>query len=337
VGEQNRSETVKIKSMDLLSAENRLEVARQALEAYPLQPVEVTFLQHSENLTFKVEANEGTYLLRLHAPVTPAFGNHGANVLAVNSEMLWLEALRRARFPVPTPVKTLKRDYVTRVEGVNATVLKWQSGEILTREMETESTATQIGSLVGRLHQQSMRWDQPKGFTRPRRDAAYFEQAMLSLWPAVEDGRISAQDYKALQTSISWLSGEIRNLSQTRMTSGLLHGDLHRGNFLLHRGKIRLIDFSMSAFGHFAYDLGTCLSNVRSAYHPAFWEAYKRYMTLPRDSERLIEAYFLGSYVVTFSLWISDADSQETLIQRVPLIARDYAADFNREVHFWFE
>lgn len=322
--------------MALLSAENRLEIAGRALEAYKIQPVTVVFLQHSENITFKVDASRGVYLLRLHVPATPAFGDHGSNVLAVNSEMLWLEALHRAKFPVPVPVKTISKDYVAHVDGINVTLLKWQDGELLTREQESEETAAQMGRLVGRLHQQANQWELPKGFTRPRRDARYFENAMLSLWPAVEDGRISAQDYKALQTSITWLTGEIRNLSQTRATSGLLHGDLHRGNFLLHRGKIRLIDFSMSAFGHFAYDLGTCLSNVRTAYHPIFLEHYKRNFPLPKGQERLIEAYFLGSYVVTFSLWISDADSQEILVQRVPLIAREYAERFNREEYFWF-
>jgi Ser/Thr protein kinase RdoA (MazF antagonist) len=250
--------------------------------------------------------------------------------------MLWLEALRRARFPVPPPVKTLTKDYVANLEGINVTLLKWQEGEPLTREQETEQTAAQMGRLVGRLHQHANQWKQPKGFTRPRRDGRYFEDAMLSLWPAVEDGRISAQDYKALQTSITWLTGEIRNLSQTRATFGLLHGDLHRGNFLLHRGKIRIIDFSMSGFGHFAYDLGTCLSNVRPTYHSIFLENYQRYFPLPKGQERLIEAYFLGSWVVTFSLWISDADSQETLVQRVPYIAQEYAARFNSEENFWF-
>jgi Ser/Thr protein kinase RdoA (MazF antagonist) len=214
--------------------------------------------------------------------------------------------------------------------------LKWQEGELLTREMESEATAAQIGKLVGRLHQQSLHWKQPHGFTRPRRDSSYFESAMLSLWPAVEDGRIAAQDYKALQNSISWLTGEMRSLGQAGSFYGLLHGDLHRGNFLLQRGRVKLIDFSMSAFGHFAYDLGTCLSNVRTAYHPIFLESYQKYCSLPPEYERLVEAYFLGSYVVTFSLWISDNDSQETLIQRVPLIAQEYAARFNREEHFWF-
>lgn len=320
-----------------LSAENRLETAARALQAYKIQPGSLTFLQHSENITFKVESGQGDYLLRLHVPVTPAFGNHGANKIAVNSEMLWLQALSKARFPVPTPVPTSGGELVAQVDGIHATLLKWQSGEILTFEMETEEVAAQIGSLVGRMHQHSMRWEMPRGFYRPRRDAAYFENAMLALRPAVEDGRISAQDYRTLQLAISWLTGEIRNLSQARITAGLLHGDLHRGNFLLQRGKIKLIDFSMSGFGHYAYDLGTCLSNVRAIHHPIFLENYTKFFPLPPGYERLVEAYFLGSSVVTFALWITDADSQEALIQRVPLIAHEFAARFNNDEHFWFE
>ena len=173
--------------MPLLSAETRLETALRGLQAYNLQPEEVTFLQHSENMTFKVVASQGSYLLRLHLPVTPAFGNHGANKIAVNSEMLWLQALRKARFPVPAPVQTSTGEFVAQVDGINTTLLKWQSGEMMTREMETEETAAQIGALVGRLHQQSTQWNLPRGFYRPRRDAAFFENAMLALWPAVED------------------------------------------------------------------------------------------------------------------------------------------------------
>jgi len=244
--------------------------------------------------------------------------------------------LRKGRFPVPPPVKTRQGEYTAQVDGVNATLLKWLDGELLTADKETEQTAAQIGSLVGRLHQQSAHWQAPRGFTRPTRNAAYFENALMALWPAVGDGRISAQDYSILQTSISWLSGEVRSLSSTRTTFGLLHGDLHRGNFLLQRGKIRLIDFSMSGFGHYAYDLGTCLSNIRTAHHPVFLENYTQHFSLPKTYDRLVEAYFVGSWVVTFALWITDADSQETLVQRVPFIANEYAERFNRDERFWF-
>jgi Ser/Thr protein kinase RdoA (MazF antagonist) len=254
----------------------------------------------------------------------------------VRSELLWLEALLRGGLPVPRPIKTKTGDYVAQAGGFNATLLEWQEGELLTREMESEDTAAQIGVLVGKMHAQASRWKLPHGFARPKRDADYFQNALQMLLPAVEDGRIGYQDFKTLQRSIEQLSTDMSGLRRSRKLEGLLHGDLHRGNFLLHEGQIRMIDFSMCALGHFAYDLGTCLSNVRLAFHPIFLDHYTRFFPLPAGYEHLVEGYFIGSYVVTFSLWITDASSQEVLAQRVPYIAREYASRFNRDERFWF-
>lgn len=320
----------------LTSAERRLETAYSALKQYEIKPTLVTFLQHSENVTFRVDTLDGAYLLRLHSPRATSFGNDGANSQMVNSEMLWLADLRQQDLPVPAPVKTGAGEYVSQVTGINTTLLTWQEGSLLTREMESEYTAAQIGRLVGRIHAHASQWKLPAGFSRPQRDAAYFQNALQSLQPAVKDGRISYPDYKALQTSLELLDEETSRLPTEYQTWGLLHGDLHRGNFLLHEGQIRLIDFSMSAFGHFALDLGTCLSNVRAAFHPIFLEQYTQFFPLPPGHERLLEGYFLASYVVTFSLWISDIKSQETLIQRVSYISREYASRFNRDERFWF-
>lgn len=318
------------------SASWRLETAYETLKHYEIKPTLVTFLQHSENVTFRVDCPGAIFLLRLHDPRAESFGKHGADSQVVHSEMLWLEALRQQDLPVPSPVKNKMDRYVSQAAGVNATLLAWQEGSLLTREMESEDTAAQIGSLVGKIHAQASQWDLPAGFSRPQRDSAYFQNALLSLRPAIHDGRIAYPDYKSLETSLELLEEETRRLPRARQAWGLLHGDLHRGNFLLHDGQIRLIDFSMCAFGHFAYDLATCLSNVRTAFHPIFLEQYRQFTPFPPEYERLLEGYFLASYIATFSLWISDIKSQETLIQRVSYIAREYAARFNRGERFWF-
>ncbi len=320
----------------LTSANRRLEIAYEALKHYEIKPTLVTFLQHSENITFCVDCSDTSFLLRLHSPRAESFGKDGLNSQVVNSEMLWLEALRWENLPVPAPVKNNVGDYVSKVEGVNATLLAWQEGSLLTREMESEETAAQIGNLVGRIHAHASRWQVPTGFSRPQRDSTYFQSALRSLRPAIQDGRISFHDYKSLETSLELLGEETSRLPRATHTWGLLHGDLHRGNFLLHDGQIRLIDFSMCAFGHFAYDLATCLSNVRTAFHPIFLEQYRQFAPLPSEYERLLEGYFLASYIATFSLWISDIRAQETLIQRVSYIAREYASRFNRDERFWF-
>jgi len=320
----------------LMAAGQRLDLAYNALKQYAIKPVLVKFLQHSENLTFEVETRQGTYLLRLHSPRSESFGRAGENSQMVNSEMLWLEALRQLELPVPTPIKNTAGEFVSVTGSINATLLAWQEGELLTRDMESEATAAQIGSLVGQLHAHASQWNFPPGFARPALEAVYFEKALHSLWPAVQDGRITERDFQSLSNAMESLLAETTRLASHRQIWGLLHGDLHRGNFLLHEGQIRLIDFSMCAFGHFAFDLGTCLSNIRVAFHPAFIDHYTQLFPLPPGSERLVEGYFLASYIATFALWISDPRSQEVLIQRVAYIAREYATRFNRDERFWF-
>ncbi len=320
----------------LFSASQRLEIASEALQHYEIKPTLVTFLQHSENLTFRVDCPETSFLLRLHSPRTESFGKHGADRQMVNSEMLWLAYLRESDFPVPTPVKNKQGSYVAQTRQINTTLLAWQAGSLLTREMEDEDTAAQIGRLVGQMHAHASQWQLPAGFSRPQRNSAYFQDALHALRPALQDGRISYPDYKAFETSLALLEEETSHIPHDSQYWGLLHGDLHRGNFLLHNGQIRLIDFSMCAFGHFAYDLATCLSNVRTAFHPIFLDQYTQFFSLPPGYERLLEGYFLASYIATFSHWISDIKSQEILIQRVAYISREYAARFNRNERFWF-
>jgi Ser/Thr protein kinase RdoA (MazF antagonist) len=318
------------------------DIAFHALEQYNLVVQEVTFLQRSENVTFKITTPGDPYLLRLHKPLTRGMGTHGIDPGVIRSEMLWLDALRRNKMPVPQSVRNRHGEMVTRVNDannkpVNCTVLEWLEGDLYTREMETEDSVAQIGNLVGRIHLHASRWRLPRGFQRPRRDAVYFMNVLESLQPAVDDGRIHYQDFKTLHTSIQGLAEMIQPVRKTRNTEGLIHGDLHRGNFLNRFGEIRLIDFSLCAFGHFTYDLGTCLSNVNPALHSIFLVNYDRLLPLPKNYDRLIEGFFIASYVVTFSFWLDNPDAQETLVQRVPYIAQEFATRFNRDERFWFK
>ena len=319
------------------------KVARQALEAYGLADAPYTYLQHSENVTFKVDLPDGSArLLRIHAPRSPLMGNHGADAEMVSSELVWLEALRRETdLPVQQPVRNREEQLVTRV-GVkgrrpfNCTLLEWLEGEPYQRELESEATAAQLGVMIGKMHRFSAQWQAPAGFSRPRRDRAYFRKALKALRPTIEDGRASYQDFKRLETSVDLLTRMMRRLPKTDQAEGVLHGDLHKGNFLYHQGQMRLIDFSMSAIGSYLFDLGVCFSDMNPALHPVFLESYREWMPLPSNYERLIEAFFLGGMVMTFSFWVRLPEMQEELEHKIPLIAQEYAARFNRDERFWF-
>ncbi|PWH14934.1 MAG: hypothetical protein DDG60_06960 [Anaerolineae bacterium] len=319
-----------------IAANQRLLIAYQALQNYDVSPTMVTFLQHSENVTFHIACRTSAFLLRLHSPRFESFVPQSTNPQMVCSEMLWLKALHGEGLPVPEPIANKAGEYVSPVARVNATLLRWQEGELMRRDLENEETAAQMGRLVGKLHAHASQWQFPVEFLRPERDSAYFQNALQALRPAIQDGRISFADYQTLETALFLLNEQTYRLERTPQTWGLLHADLHRGNFLLHEGQIRLIDFSMCAFGHFAYDLATCLSNVRTAYHPIFLNEYVQFMPLPPDYERLLEGYFIASYIATLALWVSDPQGQETFIQRAAYVAREYATRFNHDERFWF-
>ena len=204
-----------------------MKIAGKTLEKYDLDVENVEFIQHSENITFRVTTPGKSYLLRLHLPLTSGMGSHGANPEVIRSEMVWLNSLQRNKLSVPHPVRNKAGEFVTRVTGadrkpINSTVLEWLEGELYAREMETEDTVAQIGTLAGKIHSHSSRWRLPAAFKRPVRSAAYFAKTVNSLKPAVDDGRIDYYDFKTLDTSIQELSRILQPIRKTRKSFGLI-------------------------------------------------------------------------------------------------------------------
>ena len=312
------------------------------MQDYGLGDAPCEFVLHSENVTFRVITPEGaSRVLRVHAPVAPQYGHHGADLDMVRSEILWLEALhRKADVPAPIPVRNLDDQRVTTIEmggtRYNCTMLEWLPGEIYDSEFETEETVAQIGTIVGKLHFHASRWRRPQSFLRPERDVAHFRRTLEILRPAVNDGRIAYMDFKRFGQVLDFLEELVQAQHNTRQNYGLLHGDLHRGNFLYHEGRISLIDFSMCAFGHFAYDLGVCISSIQPEFHLTFLNNYRHFFRLTPDAERLIEGYFVASMIDTFSFWMDNPDAQEILVNRVPRITIQFATPFTLDERFWF-
>jgi len=320
------------------------DIARRALAAYDLQGHALAFIRHSDNATFKVEKpGSEPFLLRIHIPVSTNMGTHGADPEMINSELLWLEALSQdTDLVLQKPVRNQAGELVTRIpmkdsdEPVNCTLLHWLAGEPYHRDLESENTACQIGTILGKLHVHASQWKVPDGFKRPRRDLAYFEKMLNELKPALADGRISPPDYAEFETSIGLLGDMMCSLNDNRQACGLIHADAHKGNLLYHAGEIRLIDFSFCAWGDYMFDVGIGLSDMNKNLHPAFMKSYHSLRGLPDGYQKLIEGFFIGGMVGTFSFWVSNVHAQAMLKTKVPQTVRDYAAKFNRGEYFWF-
>jgi Ser/Thr protein kinase RdoA (MazF antagonist) len=323
---------------------DHLWLARSALAEYPIKDPHLTFIQQSDSISYKVESpGEAGFLLRLHIPLTEAMGSHGADTRAVNSELLWLEALcQDTDLILQQPIRNKQNALVTQIEApgvmatVNCTLLTWLAGERYPRDLETEDTAFQIGEIAATLHNHASQWEIPAGFTRPKRDRAYFEKVLRGVQPAVADGRISKADYHILESSVLLLIEEMREWSKDRHLYGIIHADMHKGNLLIDQGHIRLIDFSFCAFSDYMFDPAICLSDMRPDLHPAFLKGYQSLRSFPAGYQRLVEGLFIGSMVGAFSFWVPNPRANDLLMRKVPQITQAYAVKYNRGESFWF-
>lgn len=325
--------------------EKYLPAASQALAAYGLPDCTLNFLQHSDTLTYQVSTTSPgeAYLLRLHIPVSTAMGSHGSEIAALQSELQWLEALnndtdlelqRPRRNRSGALVSTFWDDFSET--SIHATLLTWLDGEPYLRSLENASTARQIGRLLAQLHTHASAWQYPPGFTRPRRDAAYFWQMLSQLNPCVQQGRIQPPDYFELETAVEHLTESMCALSQNAACQGVMHADAHKGNLLYYQERVRLIDFSFCAIGDYMFDLAIAMSDMRPELHPHFLAGYQSLRPLPPNYPRLVEGFFIGMMVGSFVYLSARRETEAILVRKVPEIAQQYARRFNRGELFWF-
>ncbi|MDD5264480.1 MAG: hypothetical protein PHU43_06555, partial [Candidatus Bipolaricaulis sp.] len=126
-------------------------LAREVLGRYDVDVRSIDFLRHGDAVTYKVTGRDRVaYVLRLHVPVTEAMGGHGADPVAVRSELDWLDWLEALANDTPLilqrPIRNCEGQLVSRIRvsaasaDVNATLLRWVDGEPYRRELETRET-----------------------------------------------------------------------------------------------------------------------------------------------------------------------------------------------------
>jgi len=313
------------------------DLAGLALAQYALRGTSVSFLGHSDNITFRVEEEGGAvYLLRMHRPVLSYWAGERQSPELIASELAWLEALvDEPGFKAQRPVRTRSGERVGQVEidgsPAPVTLLTWLEGEHFSPA--SPGAARQVecfGALVARLHQFSARWSPPAGFNRPRYDEAHFQRLFARLLRGVDLGIFSEEVYWTLRATTQAILSEIRALPDGPEHWGVIHADLHVGNFLVGKGaldqseaaEIIPIDFSFCGAGHYLFDLSVCLAGgLKAALRPAFLEGYRSVRALPDSALRAVDAYCLAGGMSYYAYQISNPAERAWLQRRVPEVA----------------
>jgi Ser/Thr protein kinase RdoA (MazF antagonist) len=241
-----------------------VEGAREALAGFGVEPISLELAARSENITFRVEAADGPYALRLHRP--------GYNSLEeLNSERAWTADLNRAGFAVPVGIKTADgRDYVAVTlpggEARHAGLTRWTPGEVLAKVIERQdgdlaNWFARLGAIAADLHGHSTSWRPPAGFTRRVLDADGLMGFDPSWGPFWEHANLSPGERALMEAARTKLHAALAALPRGPEHFGMIHADLHHGNLIIDGEALSVIDFDDAAFGWYLFDLAVSLTH----------------------------------------------------------------------------
>jgi Ser/Thr protein kinase RdoA (MazF antagonist) len=290
-------------------------LAENALTAYDVREPRLTPLLHEDNTTFRVEsANRERHVLRIHRLLR--------TVEAVRSEMSWLAALRReTEFIVPQPIPTRDGDLLTvaSLEGIPepriCVLFRWIDGRFLDSGL-TPFHLERVGAFMAGLQLHGMRFQRPDNFMRGRVDNLTDQARRTSARGASETMVRGQVDHPEDETAAVRLIAEIcspddgarvatlirkvreaqQAVGQGPETFGLIHGDLHQGNYLFHQGQVRAIDFDDCGYGYYLYDMAVTLSEVNwrkntPALRRSFLAGYRSVRSLSPEQEGYLDTF----------------------------------------------
>lgn len=205
-----------------------------------------------ENLVWQVDA-ERPFVLRL------SHSTHRSRA-ALQVELDWLTQLNRAGLSVCRPRFGLEGESLLRwrlgKESFWASAFDWLDGQVLARDGQwPRAVVEKLGELTARLH--LLADVLPRARLRHRSDwqgEAFIRQAGCWLPP---DARWLLEPLQACQARLA-------RLPRGRQHFGLIHGDIHSGNFRLVADAPVLFDFDDAHRGWFVQDLTLILYYARA-------------------------------------------------------------------------
>ena len=305
---------------DAADAQTCTPAALQALQAFAIAPAEVTLVNVSENVTFRVVgAGDGAvYVLRLHRP--------GYHTLAeLESERVWIRALGASGIAVPTPVRAPDgRDYVQVFIAAHnahryAGLARWTEGQMLDEVLRDSSavatgTATveryfvQLGALIARMHNQACNWAVPADFQRHAVDAEGLLGDAPFWGPFWDHPGFTSEGRTLVLATRDVLRAVLARYGRSALIYSLIHADLHPGNVLVDEDRLTVIDFDDAGFGWHQYDVAVALVKLHGKPHfeaaqTALLRGYRSQRALSERDESMIPVFLLIRHLATIG-WI---------------------------------
>lgn len=282
-----------------------MELACTVINRWNLTITEVSWLGYTNNAVFKVDAEEGEYVLRLHPPGR-------IDIPKLTSELQWLHVIRRntnliAPFPYETEIDgekmlfaTVYSDKLPSPNMVFCTLFEYVEGEAKTSDTLAEDDMRRVGEYLGKLHTAGQ-FTPPQGFVRPwlNWEGLFGENSPYN--PRENAHIITEEQLSVFDKIADRVQQTMQDVGQGADAFGLVHADMLAKNILFHDGEPRALDFEYCGWGYFLYDLTPLLWQLKSdrandyqLLEDAMWAGYTSVKSQPERYRELLDVFIAG-------------------------------------------
>ena len=194
---------------------------------------------------------EGPSILRLTPP------NPEIDERWMRATLAFMDHLARGGVSVPAPLRSARGELIVSITGAEGTYLAacferapGVLGEELPFDVWDFNAFETLGRAVGLFHARARSYQPPPGMERPHWDQS---ENCFNAGESIADPLLAQRRAEAFAA--------VQALPRDPQGYGLIHADLHGGNFMLEveSGRITLLDFDDCAFGWYAMDIAMCL------------------------------------------------------------------------------
>ena len=323
-----------------LSAEQvtlNTEIARNAVKQYNFNSVKLEFIKHLENTTFKLSAEQGNFLVRVYCGLQNT-------VQDIESEAKIIEYLSSCNYyTYQKPIYNNSNNFVSigEASGISkpVSILSWIGSPIVGNSVNYISLFEKLGKLIAHIHNELADWQKPIDFHRPTFDAGnligkngafgyanlaykYFDRETISLFDSVYQGLI---DFEAVAVKGN--------------NFGIIHGDLHLNNVILHQNNLVPIDFDDSGYGYYIYDLAVILANYwgipeYSEIRTNLVKGYRSIGQLSSEIENQLSLFIAARYIFIALYFAGKSQQEATFRQTASEYIPSYIAKLENIISF---
>lgn len=278
------------------------KIATQAVAHYPLTNVKLDYLGFTENVVYKITANEGKFLLRIHAA---SFRTQNA----IKQELAFINLLRKhGGFDLQEPLTSINDQPLVTIDGETISMLRWQDGQKRHKSIKTRHFII-LGQYLSKLHQFA---DENRSQIKNNLREYWTAEKLIGQAPilgdfdgleAVEGFNRSIFEASRTQTLAKLQQHETKNPN----LQGMIHADLHFSNILWRGDNLLPIDFDDCGIGSFLHDLAIPIISIHNGklqhHRDILLNAYCQTRSLSQNDLASIDDYILARHI-TMQGWL---------------------------------